>query len=213
MLTDIKSIEKRTVRYWFEDGIAELCVGGLCVWLALYFLAQALAPEKSTIQFIIVKIGFIPWFFLGFWLFGRITRSLKQNLTYRRTGFVSYGRAEKKTRTRKALLAGTIAGMVSFGFAILWAHRPIGFDPIPVLSGLIFTLVLIILAFRTGAWRLVLAAAAIAASGTALSLWGWGDKANLVAFYGLVAVALFVSGGVTLALYLRRNPIQGGEEQ
>ncbi len=213
MTTDIKSIERRTVRYWFEDGISELGVGGLCAWLALYFLGQSLAPEKSTIQFIVDKIGFLPWFFLGFWLFRRITRSLKQNLTYRRTGFVSYGRAEKKTRTRKALLAGTIAGMVSFGFAILWTHKPIGFDPLPVISGLIFTLVLILLAFRTGAWRLILAAAAIAASGTALSLWGWGEKVNLIAFYALTSIALFVSGGVTLALYLRRNPVQSGEEE
>jgi len=207
MTPDIKSIEKRTIQYWFEDGIAELGVGGLCAWLALYFLGQALAPAKSTFKFI-VDMGFLPWFFLGFWLFRRIMRSLKQDLTYRRTGFVSYGRADKKTRTRKALFAGTIAGMVSFGFAILWAHKPIGFDPLPILSGLIFTLVLILLAFRTGAWRLVLTAAAIAASGTVLSLWGWGEKINLVAFYALTSIALFVSGGVTLALYLRRNPVQ-----
>ena len=212
MTTDIKSIERRTVRYWFEDGISELGLGGMCAWLALCFLGQSLAPAKSTIKSII-DIGFLPWFYLGFWLFRRITRSLKQNLTYRRTGFVSYGRAEKKTRTRKALFAGTIAGMVSFGFVILWTHKPIGFDPLPVISGLVFTLVLILIAFRTGAWRLVLVAAAVAASGTALSLWGWGEKVNLVAFYALTSVALFVSGGVTLAHYLRRNPVRGGEEE
>ena len=63
-----------------------------------------------------------------------------------------------------------------------------------------------------GASRFV-TAAGVAASGTALSLWGWGDEINLFALYAFTAAALFVSGGVTLALYLRRNPVQSGEEE
>lgn len=210
MITDIKSIERRTAQSWFEDGISELGVGVMCVWLALYFLGQALAPAKSTAKFLL-DIGFFPWFYGGFLMFRKLMRMLKQNLTYRRTGFVTYKRPEKKARKRISLLAGTIAGVVSFGIVFLWTHKPIGFDPLPVISGLIFTLVLILITFRTGAWRLVLVAAAVAASGTALSLWGWGEKVNLVAFYALTSVALFVSGGVTLAHYLRRNPVRGGE--
>jgi len=209
---DIKSIERRTFQSWFEDGIQELGVGGFCAWLALYFLGQALAPVKSTIK-IIVDVGFLPWFFLGGWLSRRIVRSLKQNLTYRRTGFVSYKRPEKKVRKRISLLAGILAGGMSFGIVFLWTHKPIGFDPLPIVSGLAFTLVLILMAFRTGAWRLVLVAAAVAATGTALSLWGWGEKTNLVAFYALTAAALFVSGGVALALYLRQNPVHSEDSE
>lgn len=212
MTTDIKSIERRTFQSWFEDGIQELGGGGFCAWLALYFLGQALAPVKSTIK-IIVDVGFVPWFFLGSWLTSRIVKSLKQNLTYRRTGFVSYRRPEKKVRTRTTALAGTIAGIMSFGIVFLWSHQPLGFDPLPIVSGLVFTLVLILIAVRTSAWRLVLAAAVIAAGGTALSLWGWGEKGNLVAFYALTSAVMFVSGGFALAVYLRRNPVQGEDQE
>ncbi|MGD0782418.1 MAG: hypothetical protein ABSA30_06115, partial [Candidatus Aminicenantales bacterium] len=193
-------------------GIWELGAGGLCAWLALYFLGQAVAPEKSTFKFV-VDVGFLPWFLLAGWVLPKIVRRLKQNLTYRRTGFVSYCRPEKKARTRKALISGIAAGLASFGFVYLLTHQPVGFDPLPIVCGLAFCIVFLVLSFRTGAWRLVLVAAAVAASGTALSLWGWGDKINLIAFYAFTAAALFVSGGVTLALYVRRNPIQSGEEE
>jgi hypothetical protein len=212
MTTDIKSIEKRTAQSWFEDGIWELGAGGFCAWLALYFLGQALAPAKSAFKFV-VDIGFLPWFLLGAWILPKVVRRLKQNLTYRRTGFVSYGRPEKKARTRKALISGILAGLVSFGFAFLLTHRPAAFDPMPIVSGLAFTLVSILMSFRTGAWRLILVAAAVAASGTALSLWGWSDNFNMAAFYAFVAAALFVSGGAALAVYLRRNPVQNEDPQ
>jgi hypothetical protein len=212
MTTDIKSIERRTIRYRFEDGIEELGLGAICAWLALYFMGQVLAPAKSTAAKFLVDIGFVPWFFLGSWLMSRIVKSLKQNLTYRRTGFVSYRRPEKKVRTPIIALAGTIAGIMSFGIYFLWSHQPLGFDPLPIVSGLVFTLVLILIAFRTGAWRLVLAAAAIAAGGTALSLWGWGEKGNLVAFYTLTSAVMFVFGGFALALYLRRNPVRSEDQ-
>jgi len=212
MTTDIKSIEKRTAQSWFEDGIWELGAGGLSAWIALYFLFLALAPAKSAFRFVF-DVGFLPWFLLAGWVLPKIVRWLKQNLTYRRTGFVSYCRPEKKARTRKALISGIMAGLVSFGFAFLLTHRPVNFDPVPIVSGLVFTLVLILMSFRTGAWRLILVAAAAAASGTMISIGGWASHFNLAAFYGLVAVALFVSGGVTLALYLRRNPIQSGEAE
>ena len=212
MTPDIKSIEKRTAQSWFEDGIWELGAGGLCAWLALYFLGQALAPAKSAFK-LLFDVGFLPWFLLAGWVLPKIVRWLKQNLTYRRTGFVSYCRPEKKARTRKALIAGITAGLVSFGFAFLLTHQPVNFDPVPAVSGLAFTVVLVLMSFRTGAWRLILVAAAVAAAGTILSIEGWGGHFNLAAFYGLVGVALFVSGGVTLALYLRHNPVQSGEEE
>jgi hypothetical protein len=209
MTTDIKGLEKRTARYWFEDGLSELGLGGLCAWLALYFLAQSLAPDKSTFKFV-VDVGFLPWFLLGGWIMPKIVRSLKQGLTYRRTGFVAYRRPEKKTRVRRSLIAGFTAGLVSFGFVFLFTHRPSFVDPVPIISGLAFTVVVLAIFFRTGAWRLIPVAAAVAACGTFLSLRGWSDSLNLVAFYAFTAAALFVSGGLTLALYLRRNPIQPG---
>jgi len=211
MMTDIKSIERRTAQSWFEDGIWELGFGGFCAWLALYFLGQAGAPAKSAFKFI-VDIGFLPWFLLGGWILPKAVRRLKQNLTYRRTGFVSYCRPAKKALAQKALLSGMVAGVVSFCFIFLLTHQQVGFDPLPIVSGLAFALPLIFLSFRTGAWRLVLVAAAVAASGTALSLWGWGEKINLVAFYALMSAALFVSGGVALALYLRRNPVRSEDQ-
>jgi len=211
MTTDIKSIERRTAQSWFEDGIWELGFGGFCAWLALYFLGQALAPAKSTLKFI-VDIGLLPWFLLGVWILSKIVRALKQSMTYRRTGFVSYKRPDKKTRTWKPFVFGALIGGSTPWLISYVRQQHVNLEPIPILLGLAVSIILVGLSFRTGAWRLVLVAAVVAAGGTVLSLWGWGEKIDLVAFYALTSVALFISGGVTLTLYLRRNPVRSEDQ-
>lgn len=203
---DIKRIERRTVRYGFEDGILEIAIGVFAAILGLFFLGSGLAPEKSTARFIF-DVGFLPVFLAGYWAAQKLAKSLKQRLTYPRTGYLAYKRPEKAKRVKRALLAGVSAGLIAAFAAILFTSVPSRFDGVPAFSGLIFGVTLVVLSVRTGLVRIAVAAVLTAAAGIGLSLAGWTQGLELAAFYGAVGIMSLVSGLLGLRAYLRRNPL------
>jgi len=203
---DIKRIERRTVRYGFEDGIYEIAFGAFALILGLFFLGSALAPEKSTARFIF-DVGLLPVFLVGGWAANKLSRSMKQRLTYPRTGYVAYKRPEKKKRIKKALLAGGSAGLVAALAALFLVSKPAGLDGLSAFSGLAFALALIFISLRSGLVRIAVAAVLTAAAGVGLSFAGWARGLELAAFYGAMGLLLVLSGLIGLRGYLRRNPL------
>jgi len=203
---DIKRIERRTVRYGFEDGILEIALGVFAVILGLFFLGSGLAPEKSTARFIF-DVGFLPVFLAGYWAARKLAQSLKQHLTYPRTGYLAYKRPEKAKRIKRALLAGISAGLIAALATALFTSLPSRFDWVPAFTGLIFGVTLVVLSLRTGLVRVAIAAVLTAAAGVGLSLAGWAPGLELAAFYGAVGVMALISGLLGLRAYLRRNSL------
>ncbi len=207
MVTEIEKIERKTVRYWFIDGIWEMAWSGFILMWGLLFLAQALVPPaKSSWQFLLL-FGFLPLFILAGWAVNRTVRTLKQKLTYPRTGYLSYRRPEGKQRVRRSVLAGGLAGAIGALIAYLLLRLPANLAWMPLLTGLAFAPVFVFLAVRAGAVRLYAVAGVSAAAGVVLSRSGWSDLMALAAYYGIIAVSLFISGFITCRRYLRRNPL------
>ena len=204
--TDIKRIERRTIRYGFEDGIYEIAFGAFMLVLGLYFIGSALAPEKSVARFIF-DVGFLPVFLAGGWAMNRLARSLKQRWTYPRTGYLAYKRPDKKKRIRKALLAGGSAGLIAALAALLLASSPSRFSGVPAFSGLAFGLALLFISLRSGQARIALAAVLTSAAGVGLSFAGWTQGLELAAFYGGMGAMIVLSGVIGLRGYLRHNPL------
>jgi len=205
----IEKIEKRTVQYYFSDGIPEMAWSVVALLMALYFLGLATAPANSPWTFVL-DVGLLPLFLFGGWAVNKVTRTLKRKLTYPRTGYVSYRKPEGKRRVRRAALAGGVAGVFGALLAFALSRGSGDLARMPLLSGLAFAPVFIFLAGRAGAPRLYILGAVSAAAGIALALSGWGDLQGLAAFYGIVAAALFVSGFIACRRYLRENPLPGG---
>jgi hypothetical protein len=203
MTTEIEKIERRTVQYWFQDGLLEMAFGGFLLLLALFFLAEASAPAKSGWRFFL-DVGLLPLFIFGGWAMNRTVRSLKHKITYPRTGYVSYRKPERKKRAARGFVIGAAAGILSASMATLFASKSAGFDWMPAGSGVAFALALSILAFRTDLIRLAGLAVFALAAGIVLSFSGWGDRLGLAVFYGTLAVSLFLSGWLTLRRYLRK---------
>jgi hypothetical protein len=204
MTTDIEKIERRTVQYWFQDGVFEMALGGFLLLLGLFLWAQGSAPPKSVWGFFLA-VGFLPLFLLGGWAMKKAVRTLKQKITYPRTGYVSYRKPEGKRRAARGYIIGGMAGIVGAVAALMFTSKSAGFAWMPAGSGVAFALVLSLLAFRSNLIRLVALAVLVAAAGIVLSFSGWGELRGLAAFYGILAVSLFLSGGITFLRYLRSH--------
>lgn len=206
MVTELERIEKRTIQYWFEDGIFEISLGVFLLLLALVFLGFTLAPRGSTLNFVL-GVGFLPAFLLGAWIMKKLTRYLKEKLTYPRTGYVSYRKQPAGKRRARAVIVGGMAAMLASLSALVFSHRYGGFAIFPVVSGLAFGLALGFIALRSGLARVAGVAVLSALAGVLLGLAGWPEMKALTVFYAVLAVALIVSGLAGCRLYLRRNPI------
>jgi hypothetical protein len=55
MNKDLKTIQIKTTQYWYSDGVYELAFAALCLVLALFLLAQALLPQDTLINPILVS--------------------------------------------------------------------------------------------------------------------------------------------------------------
>jgi hypothetical protein len=197
MNEDLKTIQKRTTQYWYSDGLYELAFGTLCLVLALYFLAQELLPKDNLLYPILISSFVIIILGSGF-LLARMINIIKTRLTYPRTGYVAYHSKPKRKRWISALLGMCIAFLMS----ILVVKDLISLSMLPVITGLVFALVMLLLGFRTGLARFPLIGLIALLIGGALSLLGIGDNLGLCVFYGCIGLTFVLSGGCTLRSYL-----------
>ena len=202
MPTEIEKIERRTVQYWFQDGVFEMAFGGFLLLLALFFGVQAAAPAKAGWRFFL-SVGLLPLFVFGGWAMNKVVRILKQKITYPRTGYVSYRKPGGKKRAARAFVIGGAAGILGALAVVVFSSKSVSFNWMPAGSGVGFGLALSLLAFRSKLIRLAALAVFIAAAGFVLSFSGWEESQGLAAFYGTLAVSLFLSGWITFRRYLR----------
>ncbi len=206
MQEDIEKIEKRTLRYWFQDGVFEMASGLFFLLMGLFFLGSALSPAKSAARFIF-DIGLMPVILFGGWGVKELSQLMKRRLTYPRTGYVEYRKPASAKRRRQALLAAAGAVLLGVLVVLLSSSGPAGFDWVPAASGLVFAAALAFGSIRSGLARVAVVAPLTAAAGVLLSFAGWGEARELAAFYGFVGVSMILSGVVGCRRYLKRNPL------
>ncbi|MCG2786842.1 MAG: hypothetical protein L6461_17260 [Anaerolineae bacterium] len=215
MTTDpLQNAQKRAMQYWYVDGTFEFSFGGICLILAAYFYVSHLLTDSwmgglMMVFFILVMLG-------GGWLVNRLVMRMKERITFPRTGYVSFVRKTGSSRWRRALLLGSVAGIISALMTLLLANRPVGFDWMLTASGLIFGAVVTYVGFRTGATRFFVNAAISFALGIALGFANLPENLGLAVFYGLLGLGLLIVGGISLWQYLRQNPnvqSDGGDDE
>jgi hypothetical protein len=199
MKNNLDQAMQRTRQYWYADGLSEVAFGAVCLLLGFYFALQATLPRPGTFavlldsSFVLIVVG-------GFLIAGRLVNRAKARLTYPRTGFVAYPRANKKLRLLTAGLAFLIA-MIAASFL---SAAPKTFDWTLAVTGLLFGAALLYFAYRVGLLRFALLAAVAIILGPALSLIQLAFPPGLAVFYTLMGLALFISGGLTLRSYLKQ---------
>ena len=212
MKSDLEKTRLRTIQYWYVDGTYEFSMGGLCLLLAFFFYTQG--KFEGTFAEGITTILMVLFIVFGGLGINKLVMRLKERVTFPRTGYVSYKRTRGKLRFAKLLVIGLIAGLLAALVTLLMVQlssdaivaiskaspRPINW--MPGITGLLFAIAIIIVAFRTAIPRFYVIAVLSLLLGITLMFAGLNTNFGLAAFYGLLAAGMLIMGGITFRNYL-----------
>jgi len=202
---EIEQVEQRVKRYWYSDGIAELSSGGIFLLLGLYFGVQGFFGETSLVS-IILQVSMVLLMIGGVFGVRWMVNTLKARLTYPRTGYVEYRVNEKSLKTRRWVVAG-VAMIIAIASIVLVDYIR-SLDTMALISGLLVGVIFIALRGKSsGLKRFYFLGGLAIVLGTALSFSGLSQAYNLGLFYGLLGLAILISGGLVLRRYLNENPM------
>lgn len=201
MNDELEQVVQRTRQYWFADGLVELSIGGIFIFLGLYFLVQSFLQPRSFLLFIL-QAGFILAIFGSIYLGRRLVSRYKFRMTHPRTGYVTYKQASK---TQRMLSISLVLFMVTLIVA-LFLTTTISMNWIPAITGLFGSIIWLISAARVGLIRLYVQSLLSLLLGVGLSLTSLETYQSLAVYYTVIGLVLILSGGLTLIRYLRQNP-------
>jgi hypothetical protein len=210
MTTDpLQNAQKRTFQYWYLDGTFEFSFGGLCLILATYFYATyLLADYWQKVNLPVEMLIFLLAFVGGGFLINRLVMTMKERITFPRTGYIAFPRKTGSSRWRRILLISILSASVSALMTVLLMKRPANFDWTVAASGLLFCGVVVYLGIRSGVGRFFITATASLVLGIAFGYANLPENLGPAAFYGTLGTAMLLIGGLSLWRYLRQNPTQ-----
>lgn len=205
MESKMLDVEQRVKRYWYEDGIVELAIGGMFILLGLYFGLQGIFGEGSRAS-VIMQVGLFVVVFGGIVGVQWVVNTLKAKLTYPRTGYVEYRKDGQDIKKQRNIFMGVAlallaASIVLFDFFLY-------LDSMILVTGVMVGAIFIALRGKsTGVTRFYVMGVFSILLGVGLSLDKLSQEYNLALFYGLFGVVVMISGGLVLRDYLSENPI------
>lgn len=206
----ILDVEQRVKRYWYSDGIAEISVGGMFLLLGLYFGVQGYFGEGSVVS-VILQVSMILVMLAGFFATQWLVNTLKSRLTYPRTGYVEYHVKDNDAKQRRYVVIA-VAAMIAIASMVLINYIR-NLDSMVLGTGLMIGVIFVVLRGKSsGVTRFYYLGGLSLLLGIVLSLDSLSQAYNLGLFYGLLGVALLVSGGLTLRRYLNENPMPGDDD-
>lgn len=211
MDSTIKSTVVRTRQYWYIDGFNEMLVGLVFMLLgAINFIGGLYAPSMGSA--VLVGIGY-PLVMLA-WIFaGRVwVRSLKEKITYPRTGYVKYIQPQRSSRVKRMVTASFVAIAVSIITMVVIR----GLDPFWVVlgTGLMIAAFIGYLAVQVPLNRFFVLAIWVAAVSIASAFIPVSENLQMGFLLTGSGLGWLVSGVLTLLSYLKNTrPTEPGMEE
>ncbi|MCX6559133.1 MAG: hypothetical protein NTZ26_01335 [Candidatus Aminicenantes bacterium] len=204
MNDDFKTIERRTIRHFYEDGLTELVIGAiLFLWGGFFYLRPG---RKGEAGYSLSDTAFFLVIILAVLLATYLLRFLKRRITYPRAGYVSYPKKDRPGRQRLAAVSG---GIIAALLSALTASSPSARAWYPAIDGFLIGIAFLVLAAKLGALRFHILAVVSAALGTGIAAAGIVYIRGVILYGALMGAALTLSGAVTLARFLHRNKPAG----
>ncbi|GAP09087.1 hypothetical protein BECAL_00226 [Bellilinea caldifistulae] len=210
MKSPLETAQKRTRRYWYEDGLSEMAAGAVILLMALINLAIALLAPAGWKGWL-SAVG-LPVMVIGGGVLARLlVARLKERLTYPRTGYIRYPRPKPTRRFLSAGIAIGVALIVTIMSA--WFSAAQTERLIPALTGLLTAILILSIGASIGLVRFYLLAVWQFGFGLLGSRLNLPAPYDLVLFFGALGIGLFISGGITLLGYLRNNPLPPANDE
>lgn len=203
MTNDIDKVIRRTHRYWYEDGLAETATGCMFVLCGLFLLMMRFLRPGSPLA-CIVAIGFTGLVAFGGLAVSRVVKTVKERVTYPRTGYVSYRHPGSSGRL---YIVGASVGiaLAVLGIILSKVHAPTWLGSIAIVQGLILGAGLLYMGYRLGLTRFYALAFLSVLIGVVVSLNGFDDTLGSAAHFGEMGFVLTASGLFTLRAYLSQT--------
>jgi hypothetical protein len=205
MTDELKKPQLRAIQYFYVDGSFEFGFGLLCLILGVFFYVetnvQGWLSAVVDSSLVLVMIG-------GGWLINRLIKQLKERLTWPRTGYLTYNRQSGSKRGWRLALGMVSGGLIAAIATVLITVPNAHVATMPVLSGFLLGIVMVVIGWRTRLMRFHLLAGLSTAAGIALGFSRMENSAALAAYYLVFGLMLFASGAWVLRSYLRQNPAQ-----
>jgi hypothetical protein len=204
MNQNLEEVMRRTYRYYYEDGLVEMAVGGLFALIGLVILGYQRAQGNpalvlaGTFGLMAVTAGGV---FAVRWVVTRI----KDRVTAPRTGLVTHDR--KPSPWRWWIIGGTFA-IVLIGFFL-----PEEFTGMPVMEGALLTLILASIGGRVGLQRMLVAALLPLATGVVSVFLGWDELTGSALVFAVTGSLMALMGIAAFIRYLRENPLPQQDEE
>jgi hypothetical protein len=190
-------IERRTRRYWYEDGFAEIGLGVLFGALGLVFRLEASASAGAGRIAVVATLTLLV--LLGTLVVRRAIKKSKERVTYPRTGYVAYRRNSPSSRTVLAVLVIVGGTAIALGASAATPGRVLA------LQSLTLAAALLVPAYRLGLRRFYLLAAVAGVAGCAAVVLGAGEISGSALVFGATGIATLLSGAWTLRSYLGQS--------
>jgi hypothetical protein len=200
MKNTIDTSIRRTQRYWYIDGLAEMAVGLFFLVMSGYFLVQAQIKSVS-LNPVLANLALLAVILLVVWLFRYALQVVKAHLTYPRTGYVASPHQQKSLHwQRYGLTAWLVTVCVALVALTLHSHTTPTW--MPLLTGTVAGLTVLVLSYRFRLVRFALLACALVLAGALVSFFYPGEPLAAIVSSAADGICFIISGGITLVLYL-----------
>ncbi|BAZ25313.1 hypothetical protein NIES4073_62180 [Kalymmatonema gypsitolerans NIES-4073] len=212
VMYNIDQVMGRTLRFWYIDGLPDLAVGSMLLYvcglnLLLSFYLPALLPQSllnRVLLLIVLAISAVLLLLGVFQAIAHVVLQLKTNLTYLRVGYASPFR-------RPVVWQHWLFRLLSFEIctALLIITKtlpPTFLQGFPILFGLFMTSMHLYMGYVRNLPRFYLLAAVSLLLVVGLLFAGMDTVLGFEFYSSLMGMIEMVSGCITLWIFLRQHP-------
>ncbi len=194
----IGQVMQRTYRYYYDERLVELAIGGLFLSIGILIRVWASMAFGSPLA-LGITLALFALVIGGGLLVKQAVGRIKERVTYPRTGYVSY-RQHQPARGRW-LLIGVAAAYVLLIFVL-----PEWFSKMALAEGVLLLVVLSYMGYRVGEPRFYLVGVTAGLIGLGAALLIPDDLVGSSVTFGGTGIALLLSGVWALRAYLQAHP-------
>jgi hypothetical protein len=206
---DVNSLMKRTVSSWYEDGLADLALGGYFLAVGAVLLGQALTPPDSPLQLLWATV--VPLvILLGGVAAGWVIQRLKSRLTYPRTGYINFERRHSGLSRRARIIAVVLLSAAISAGTVVASGR---LANLSLIFGLVFCGTFGYLWQRLGLRRYLALAVWCLLVGAALAPLPLTMEQGGGAFFGLAGLSLGAAGLAAWRRFDRTAPFAEASDE